>query len=135
MDYARLRGLRVGVVGAGASAMDSAGTALEHGAARVHLLIRRPDIPRINKGKGAGSPGFVHGHGRLPDTWKWRVRHYIHVQQVPPPRNSTLRVSRHANAFFHLGCAVIMGLNTFLFAFPGTYLCIAYVVERTSPFG
>lgn len=106
MDYARLRGLRVGVVGAGASAMDSAGTALEHGAARVHLLIRRPDIPRINKGKGAGSPGFVHGHGRLPDTWKWRVRHYIHVQQVPPPRNSTLRVSRHANAFFHLGCAV-----------------------------
>jgi FAD-dependent urate hydroxylase len=106
IDHARLRGLRVGVVGAGASAMDSAATALEEGAARVHLLVRRDDIPRINKGKGAGSPGFVHGHGRLPDAWKWRVRHYINVQQVPPPRNSTLRVSRHANAFFHLGCAV-----------------------------
>lgn len=35
---------------------------------------------------------------------------------------------------FHAGCAVIMGLNTFVFAFPGTYLCIAYVVARTSPF-
>ncbi len=105
-DYARLRGQRVGVVGAGASAMDSAATALEEGAARVHLLVRRPDIPRINKGKGAGSPGFVHGHARLPDEWKWRIRHYIHAQQVPPPRNSTLRVSSHANAFFHLGCAV-----------------------------
>jgi cation diffusion facilitator CzcD-associated flavoprotein CzcO len=101
-----LRGLRVGVVGAGASAMDSAATALECGAARVHLLVRRADIPRINKGKGAGSPGFVHGHGRLSDAWKWRVRRYIHAQQVPPPRNSTLRVSRHPNAFFHLGCAV-----------------------------
>jgi len=106
LDHARLRGLRVGVIGAGASAMDSAATALEEGAARVHLLVRRADIPRVNKGKGAGSPGFVHGHARLPDAWKWRIRHYIHAQQVPPPRNSTLRVSRHANAFFHLGCAV-----------------------------
>lgn len=106
LDHATLQGLRVGVVGAGASAMDSAATALEAGAAAVHLLVRRPDIPRINKGKGAGHPGFVHGHVRLPDAWKWRIRHYINVQQVPPPRNSTLRVSRHANAHFHLGCAV-----------------------------
>lgn len=106
LDHATLQGLRVGVVGAGASAMDSAATALEAGAAAVHLLVRRPDIPRINKGKGAGHPGFVHGHVRLPDAWKWRIRHYINVQQVPPPRNSTLRVSRHPNAHFHLGCAV-----------------------------
>ncbi len=105
-DYQTLAGQRVGVIGAGASAMDSAATALEAGAARVHLLVRRADIPRINKGKGASHPGFVHGHARLPDDWKWRIRHYIHVQQVPPPRNSTLRVSRHANAHFHLGCRI-----------------------------
>ena len=57
----RCAGLRVGVVGAGASAMDSAATALEAGAAHVHLLVRRADLPRINKGKGAGNPGFVRG--------------------------------------------------------------------------
>jgi len=106
LDHETLRGLRVGVVGAGASAMDSAAEALEHGAARVHLLVRRPDLPRVNKGKGAGSPGFVHGYARLADPHKWRIRHYIHTQQVPPPHLSTLRVSRHPNAFFHLGCAV-----------------------------
>lgn len=83
-DYATLQGLRVGVIEAGASAMDSAATALEEGAARVHLLVRRRDIPRINKGKGASHPGFVHGHALLPDDWKWRIRHYINVQQVPP---------------------------------------------------
>jgi cation diffusion facilitator CzcD-associated flavoprotein CzcO len=105
-DHAQLQGRCVGVVGAGASAMDSAATALEAGAAAVHLLVRRADIPRINKGKGAGHPGFVHGHARLSDAWKWRIRHYINEQQVPPPRNSTLRVSRHAHAHFHLGCAV-----------------------------
>jgi cation diffusion facilitator CzcD-associated flavoprotein CzcO len=105
-DYAGLRGLRVGVIGGGASAMDSAATALEAGAAQVHLLVRRADLPRINKGKGAGNPGFVQGYARLPDDWKWRIRHYINAQQVPPPRNSTQRVSRFSNAHFHLGAAI-----------------------------
>jgi FAD-dependent urate hydroxylase len=105
-DGESLRGLRVAVIGGGASAMDAAATALEGGAARVDLLIRRPDLPRINKGKGAGSPGMAHGFWQLPDDWKWRFRHYVNVQQVPPPHGSTLRVSRHANAFFHLGAAV-----------------------------
>src|SRR5690606_15024789 len=75
MDYSVLRGKRVGVVGAGASAMDSAGTALENGAASVDLLIRRADLPRINKNKGAGNPGHTYGFVNLPDEWKWRLRH------------------------------------------------------------
>ena len=105
MDYAMLADKRVGVVGAGASAMDSAATALEAGAASVDLLIRRDDIPRINS-KGAGNPGLTHGHLNLPDDWKWKIRHYINAAQVPPPRGSTLRVSRHPNARFNLGCGV-----------------------------
>lgn len=106
LDYATLRGLRVGVVGAGSSAMDSAATALESGAASVDLLVRRADLPRINKSKGSGVPGLTHGHYDLPDAWRWRLRHYINVQQVPPPHGSTLRVSRHPNAHFNLGCPV-----------------------------
>ncbi|ANY16585.1 NAD(P)-binding domain-containing protein [Bordetella pseudohinzii] len=107
MDYASLAGQRVAVIGAGASAMDSAATALEAGAASVDLLIRRDDIPRVNKGKGAGNPGLTHGHLTLPEDWKWRFRHYINSQQVPPPRGSTLRVSRHPNARFNLGCPIL----------------------------
>jgi cation diffusion facilitator CzcD-associated flavoprotein CzcO len=106
LDYTALRGLRVGLVGAGSSAMDSAGTALECGAASVDLLVRRTDLPRINKSKGSGLPGLTHGHHDLPDAWKWRLRHYINAQQVPPPHGSTLRVSRHPNAYFHFGCPV-----------------------------
>ena len=106
-EGAALRGLRVAVIGGGASAMDAAATALESGAARVDLLIRRHDLPRINKGKGAGSPGMAHGFWTLPDVWKWRFRHYINAQQVPPPHGSTLRVSRHPNAFFHLAAPVL----------------------------
>lgn len=106
-DYALLAGKRVGIIGAGASAMDSAATALEAGAASVDLLIRRDDIPRVNKGKGAGNPGLTHGHLGLPDDWKWQIRHYLNTQQVPPPRGSTLRVSRHPNARFNLSCPIL----------------------------
>ncbi|MFJ3045660.1 SidA/IucD/PvdA family monooxygenase [Herbaspirillum chlorophenolicum] len=106
LDYATLKGKRVGVVGGGSSAMDSAATALEEGAARVDLLIRRKELPRVNKGKGSGNPGLVNGHLHLPDEWKWRIRHYVNAQQVPPPSGSTRRVSRFANARFLLGTAI-----------------------------
>jgi cation diffusion facilitator CzcD-associated flavoprotein CzcO len=107
MDYAQLKGLRVGVIGAASSAMDSAASALEAGAASVDLLIRRDDLPRINKSKGAGVAGLVHGHYGLPDADKWRLRQYINAASVPPPHGSTLRVSRHANARFNFGCPVL----------------------------
>ena len=106
IDLERFKGKRIGVIGAGASAMDSAATALEAGAFSVDLLIRRNDMPRINKGKGAGNAGLTHGHVDLPDEWKWRIRHYINSQQVPAPRGSTLRVSRFKNARFNFGCSV-----------------------------
>jgi FAD-dependent urate hydroxylase len=103
IDFAALKGKRVGVVGAGASAMDNAATALEHGVASLDLFVRRKDLPRINKFTGIGSQGVVHGFAGLPDEWKWRFLDYALKAQTPPPRDSTLRVSRHANARFHLG--------------------------------
>jgi len=106
IDTSFFKDKRIGVIGAGASAMDSAATALEAGAQSVDLLIRRKDMPRINKGKGAGNAGLTHGHINLPDEWKWRIRHYINTQQVPAPRGSTLRVSRFTNARFNFGCPV-----------------------------
>lgn len=100
-------GKRVAVIGGGASAMDSAATALEAGATRVDLLIRRAELPRINKGKGAGNPGMTHGYWRLPDEWKWRLRNYLNTQQVPPPRGSTLRVSQSGKARFLLNSPLL----------------------------
>lgn len=102
IDFAGLAGKRVGVVGAGASAMDNAATALEQGAASLDLFVRRKELPRINKFTGIGSQGVVHGVAGLPDAWKWRFFDYALKAQTPPPRDSTLRVSRHANARFHL---------------------------------
>lgn len=107
IDFAALKGKRVGVVGAGASAMDNAATALEHGAASLDLFVRRKELPRVNKFTGIGSQGVVHGVAGLPDEWKWRFFDYALKAQTPPPRDSTLRVSRHPQARFHLGSPLI----------------------------
>ncbi len=106
IDFAALRGKRVAVVGVGASAVDNSAEALEAGAAEVRHLIRRKEMPRINKMMGIGSFGFTAGYRRLSDAWRWRFMRYSFVTQTPPPRGSTLRVSRHPNAHFHFGQAV-----------------------------
>ena len=106
IDFTGLRDKRVAVVGAGASALDNAAVALEAGAARLDLFIRRPDIPRINKFTGIGSQGVVHGFAGLSDDWKWRFLDCALKSQTPPPRHSVLRVSAYPHAHFHLGSPI-----------------------------
>lgn len=107
IDFDKLRGKRIAVIGAGASSMDNAAAALEAGAGAVDLLIRRKEMPRINKMTGIGSQGVVHGMHQLPDAWKWKFVDYTAETQTPPPRSSTLRVSRHDNARFFLDCGIL----------------------------
>jgi cation diffusion facilitator CzcD-associated flavoprotein CzcO len=106
IDFAALKNKRVIVIGVGASAVDNAAEALEAGAAEVRHLIRRSAMPRINKMMGIGSYGFTAGFPELDDAWRWRFMHYSFATQTPAPRNSTLRVSRHANAFFHFNAGI-----------------------------
>ena len=106
IDFANLHGKRVAVVGAGASAMDNAAVALEAGAGRLDLFIRRPDIPRVNKFTGIGSQGVVHGFAGLSDDWKWRFLDHTLKAQTPPPRHSVLRVSAYPQAHFHIGSPI-----------------------------
>lgn len=105
IDFAALKGKRVAVIGVGASAVDNSAEALEHGAAEVRHLVRRKEMPTINKMMGIGSFGFTAGYAGLPDEWRWRFMQYSFATQTPSPRGSTLRVSRHPNAFFHFGKA------------------------------
>jgi cation diffusion facilitator CzcD-associated flavoprotein CzcO len=106
IDFEALAGRRVVVVGVGASAVDNAATALEAGASEVRLIARRKAMPTINKLMGIGSYGLTVGWPTMPPEWRWRFMNYAERQQTPAPRNSTQRVSRHPNAFFHFGCAI-----------------------------
>ncbi|MEP3278129.1 MAG: NAD(P)/FAD-dependent oxidoreductase [Stappiaceae bacterium] len=105
IEFAALKNKRVAVIGVGASAVDNSAEALEHGATEVRHLIRRSEMPTINKMMGIGSYGFTAGYAELPDEWRWRFMQYSFATQTPSPRGSTLRVSRHPNAYFHFGKA------------------------------
>jgi cation diffusion facilitator CzcD-associated flavoprotein CzcO len=104
IDFAALRGKTVGVLGGGSTAVDCAAEALEAGAARVAVLVRRADVPRINKGMGIGSAGFWTGFHALTDKQKFAIINYIDEQAVPPPRGSTLRCTRHKNFSIIANC-------------------------------
>jgi cation diffusion facilitator CzcD-associated flavoprotein CzcO len=106
IDFGALKAKRVAVVGVGASAVDNAAEALEHGATEVRHLIRREKMPTVNKMMGIASYGFTVGFGELPDEWRWRFMQYSFATQTPPPHGSTKRVSRHSNAYFHFGKGV-----------------------------
>lgn len=106
IDFTALKGKRVVVVGVGASAVDNAAEALEAGAREVRLLARRKSMPTINKLMGIGSFGFTAAYSDLSDAWRWRIMHYSFLTQTPAPRGSTLRVSRHENAWFHFGAGI-----------------------------
>ncbi len=127
IDFDRLAGRRVAVIGGGASAFDNGAMALEAGAAEVRMFIRRPDIPRINKLTGIGNPGLVHGWHRLPDAWKWRCLNYNDTCQTPPPSHSIRRVTDFPNGHVHTGCPIAAlrgdGDAVILETPKGTYRC------------
>jgi cation diffusion facilitator CzcD-associated flavoprotein CzcO len=88
IDFAALKGKRIGVLGAGASAFDNAGVALETGAEAVHLFYRRKNLPRINPFRWMENRGFLEFYADLPDAKKWRFFELILRNNQPPPQDT-----------------------------------------------
>jgi cation diffusion facilitator CzcD-associated flavoprotein CzcO len=70
------------------------------------MLVRRGDVPRVNKGMGVAHPGMSLGFHDLPPDRRWAMMQYIADCAIPPPRNSMLRASRHGNFSLLTGCAI-----------------------------
>jgi cation diffusion facilitator CzcD-associated flavoprotein CzcO len=106
IDFRRLAGKRVGVLGVGASAFDNAATALEAGAARVDLCFRRADIPRVNPLIWMNFAGMFGHFGELPDLERWRfMRRILEELPVPPTQDTFWRCRRFENFAWHANCA------------------------------
>lgn len=97
IDFEALRGKRVGVLGAGASAFDNAATALEAGAACVELAFRRKELPKINPYRWMENAGFLAHFAKLPDLTRWRFMNHIYGLNQPPPQDTFWRCRKHPN--------------------------------------
>jgi cation diffusion facilitator CzcD-associated flavoprotein CzcO len=104
IDFEALRGKRVAVLGAGASAFDNAATALEHGAREVRMFFRRSRLVNVNAYRWAEFVGFLKHHADLPDADKWQfISQIIRMGQLPPT-DTFRRASELPGFHLHPGC-------------------------------
>jgi cation diffusion facilitator CzcD-associated flavoprotein CzcO len=80
------RGRRLGILGAGASAFDLAIAALDAGAARAEVAVRRDELPRDNPRRWMETAGYLAHYVDLPDAQKWKIQHYLKQIGQPPPQ-------------------------------------------------
>jgi FAD-dependent urate hydroxylase len=103
VEFSAMAGKTVAVIGISASAVDNAAHALEAGANSVHMLVRAPAVPRINKMKSTTYPGFTEGFPQLSPQARLDLLSYAFRSRIAPPGDSVKRVFRHGNAKLHLG--------------------------------
>ena len=103
IDFAALRGKVVAVLGAGASAFDNAATALEAGAAEVHLFCRRAEPMVIQPYRWLTFAGFIRHIHEMPDAWRWRFMSYILGLREGFPQDTYNRVLAFPNFTMHVG--------------------------------
>ncbi|MEO7403751.1 MAG: NAD(P)/FAD-dependent oxidoreductase, partial [Burkholderiales bacterium] len=125
IDFTALRGKRVAVIGAGASAFDNGATALEQGAASVALFCRRSELQRTQPYKAISFPGFLRHFAELDDAMRWRfMLHLLDVREAFPVETWN-RATRHANFSLHTGSGVerchVAGDAVELFTKSGTH--------------
>lgn len=106
IDFAALKGRVVAVVGAGASAFDNAATALEAGAAAVHLLCRRAVPQVVQPYRWLTFTGFLRHLSDLDDAWRWRFMRAILSMREGFPQATYDRCARHPAFTLHAGAPV-----------------------------
>lgn len=86
VDFGRLAGQRIGLLGSGAASFDTAIAALEAGAQEAVLCFRRPALPRTNPRRWMEFAGFLAHYPELPDSDRWRYMHNLYSIGQPPPQ-------------------------------------------------
>ena len=105
IDFPRLQGQRVAVLGAGASAFDNAAMALEAGAREVTLFCRRPKPQVVQPFRWLTFAGFLRHASELEDPWRWRFMSHILGMREGFPQATYDRCARHAAFCLRAGAA------------------------------
>ena len=83
---------KVVVIGAGASAFDTAAVALEHGADNVVMLVRRSALPVVNKFSKFSFPGMLNGFYSLSDETRCLLFAEAFENGIPPTQEAVDRI-------------------------------------------
>ncbi len=88
IDFQKLKGKKIGILGGGASAFDNANFALSEGVDEAHIFIRRKEMTRINPIRQMEASGMIERFHALSDGDKYAaIAHFFKHNQ--PPTNDT----------------------------------------------
>lgn len=105
IDFARLAGKRVAILGIGSAATDNAAAALEAGCASADLFARRSHPVNLDARDWVEHAGFLGSFADLSDALRWRVSHRLVGVSSPAPPWSLERCEAFPNCRFHFGAA------------------------------
>lgn len=104
IDFAALKGKRIGILGGGASAFDNAYHALEAGVAEVHAFLRRTELPRVNPIRFMERSGLIPRFPALSDAEKYRLIAEFFRHNQPPTNDTYRRATGYPGFRLRLGC-------------------------------
>lgn len=94
IEFEKLRGKRVGVLGCGASGFDNAIAAAEAGAAEVVICARRPHLASSSPFvRIQANAGLLQHFCDLPDRDRWQAIRAVKQRGEPPPRDTIVRAN------------------------------------------
>jgi FAD-dependent urate hydroxylase len=102
-DSAMLRGRRVSVLGAGATAWDRAADVLEHGARCLTLTMRRERLLAVNPFRVFEKAGYLRHFASMDDAARWRWMTVSFDFGQPPTQDGLNRCAAFPNFRLHAG--------------------------------
>ncbi|MFT8322600.1 MAG: NAD(P)/FAD-dependent oxidoreductase [Bacillus sp. (in: firmicutes)] len=103
IDFNKLKGKKVAVLGGGASAYDNANFALSEGVAEAHVFVRRKEMPRINPIRQMEVSGLIERFPALSDADKYAVISHFFQHNQPPTNDTFNRATSWPGFNLHLG--------------------------------
>jgi cation diffusion facilitator CzcD-associated flavoprotein CzcO len=103
IDYTRLIGKKIGILGGGASAFDNAQYSLGLGIAEAHVFMRRKEMPRINPIRFMENAGFLRHFADIDDAAKYASMDFFLNHSQPPTNDTFMRASAYPGFHLHLG--------------------------------
>ncbi|MDP4099435.1 FAD-dependent oxidoreductase [Paenibacillus sp. P96] len=103
IDFERLKGKKVAVLGGGASAFDNANFALTEGVSEAHVFVRRKELPRINPIRQMEGSGMIERFPTLSDAEKYAVIAHFFKHNQPPTNDTFARACSWPGFRLHLG--------------------------------
>ena len=102
IDFAKLKGKEIAVIGGAASAFDAAAVALEAGAKSVRLFCRRAQLAATPINRSRGYPGAYDNYYALPDAVRWHQAIRYRRAGSTAPQDAIDRVLKFPNFHLHL---------------------------------